>query len=257
MVFILSGITACMPSFHQLAKNVIRHADILLMVVDARQPDMTVNEHLIELIGEKKLLYVINKIDLVEERDWLALKRKLRPSVAVSATNHLGTMMLLRKINEIARGEEVTVGVIGYPNTGKSSLINALRNRASTSVSPVAGHTRALQNVRVSKNVLLIDSPGVLPRDEAKDEDRTLKHQFLGTIDVNRIKEPDLALFRLMDEYPGMVEKYYGLPVGDHEETLAAIAKEKKQLGVGGAPDIQRMARQILRDFQLGKMRHT
>lgn len=244
-----------MASFQQLVRNVIRHADILLMVVDARQPETTINEYMLQMLHGKKLLYVINKIDLVPEEDWKALKRKLRPSVAVSSTQHLGTIMLLKKINAIAHGGEVKVGVIGYPNTGKSSLINALRSRGSASVSSVAGHTKALQHIRVSKNILLVDTPGVLPREEEKDADRTRMHEYLGTIDVSRVKEPDLAVFALMERYPGMIERFYALDHADAEELLAAIALKKNVLRAGGEPDTMRMARQVLRDYQSGKMR--
>ncbi len=245
-----------MTSLLQVAKNVVKLSDIILVVVDARQPEITLNPLVEELARGKKLLYVINKIDLVPEDDWKRMRRKIKPSIAVSAKLHLGTMMLLRKINEIAHGEECTVGVLGYPNTGKSSLINALKSRGSTSVSPQAGHTKALQKVRVSKTVMLIDAPGIIPRTDVNDVDQKLKHQFLGTHDVHRIKEPDLAAVRLMQEYPGLVEEYYGVPIiEDFDETLALIAKKKGIVGPGGKGDVPRLARALIRDFQTGKMK--
>jgi len=243
-------------SYFQVAAKVARQADIILLVVDARQGVVTDNPLVHELARGKKLLYVINKIDLVEENVWKGLRRKLKPSIAVSAKEHLGTMMLLRKINEIAHGEEVVVGVLGYPNTGKSSLINALKGRGSTSVSPQGGHTRALQKIRVTDKIVLLDAPGIIPRDDVDDVERHEAHAFLGTVDVHKLKEPDIALARLMQEYPGMVEQHFDVPVSkDYDETIEAIAVKKNLVGPGGVPDITRVSRAILRDFQTGKIR--
>lgn len=256
-LFILETVPIVMPSFTQLANDVIRQADLLLLVVDAREPSTAENPVLYELMRrqDKKVLYVINKIDLVEEAAWKLLRQQLKPSIAVSAKEHLGTMMLLRKINEIAHGEDVLVGVLGYPNTGKSSLINALRSRGSTSVSPIAGHTRAIQRVRVSEHIMLLDTPGVLPFADRKDAEKHSRLSMVGTIDIAKVKDPDILAFELMREHPALVESYYAVPVSkDLEDTLDAIARAKKLVLPGGEPDVMRMARQILKDYQAGKM---
>jgi len=245
-----------MHSHYQVAAKVARQADIILLVVDARQGLVTDNPLVHELARGKKMLYVINKIDLVEESVWKGLRRKLKPSIAVSAKEHLGTMMLLRKINEIAHGEEVVVGVLGYPNTGKSSLINALKGRGSTSVSPQAGHTKAVQKIRVTDKIMLLDAPGIIPRDDKYDESLHETHAFLGTVDVHKLKEPDIALARLMQAYPGMVEAHFDMPViKDFDATIEAIAVKKNLVMAGKQPDIVRASRAILRDFQTGKIR--
>jgi hypothetical protein len=244
-----------MPSYYQVAKNVAQQADLILLVVDARQGVATDNPLVHELARGKKLLYVINKIDLVDECIWKSLRRQLKPSVAVSAKDHLGTMMLLRKINELARGKDVVVGVLGYPNTGKSSLINALKGRGSTSTSPQAGHTRALQKIRVSDTVVVLDAPGIIPREDSDDKVLHETHAFLGTVDVHKLKEPDIALSRLMQEYPGLIERHFSVPVSDDfDATIAFIAMKKNLVGVGGKPDVLRASRAILRDFQTGKI---
>lgn len=244
--------------YQQLAHAVIKEADILLMVLDARQADVTVNDLLLNMIGDKKLIYVINKIDLVPEEQWKSLKQRFKPSIAVSCTKHQGTIMLLKKINQIAHGEEVKVGVLGYPNTGKSSLINALRSRGATSVSPVAGHTKALQNVRVSSTVLLIDTPGVLPFADIYNEEKREKLSFIGTTDIHKVKEPDLLAMKLMQAYPGIVESHYAVAVlDDYELTLETIAAKKHYFLAGKEPDSKRMAKQILEDFQRGKINHV
>ncbi len=244
-----------MVSYQKLAKDVTRDADIVLLVVDARDPETTSHPDLVNLVKAKKLLYVINKIDLVPEEAWSTLKRKLRPSVAVSSTQHLGTMMLLRKINALAHGAEAVVAVIGYPNTGKSSLINALRGRGSASVSPVAGHTKAIQKVRVSSKIVLLDSPGVLMRTDVRNEEKADKLAALGTIDVDKLREPDLLALKLLHDQPGLLEHYYGVPVReDKEASLEAIAVKKRLLSAGGQPDVQRAAKMLLRDYTSGKI---
>jgi ribosome biogenesis GTPase A len=244
-----------MPSFHFLARKVIEQADVVLLVLDARDAESTMNVHLRAQLGEKKFLYVINKIDLVSESTWKKLRQQIKPSIAISSTKHLGTMMLLRKINEIAHGKDVVVGVVGYPNTGKSSLINALRNRASTSVSPVAGHTKAVQKVRVSEHIILLDTPGVLPRDDKKDLSKMHAHEVLGTVDVMRIKDPEDAFYALVGAHPGLVQAYYGVDEQDPEALLEKIAVKKNVIKSKGAPDLPRMARHVLREYQTGTMR--
>lgn len=250
------SILPLMVSAQALALDVIKQSDIVLMILDARAGKETVNSTILSMLEGKKFLYVINKIDLVPESEWQALKKTIKPSIAISSTKHLGTMMLLRKINEIAHGDEVVVGVVGYPNTGKSSLINALRNRASASVSPVAGHTKAIQKIRVSKHIVLLDTPGVLPYQDKRNENRRTVHEYLGTIDVHKLRDPDIVFNNLITEYPGMVEKYFGIePGGDYEELLEVLCKKKNILRPGNKPDLPRMARQVLIEFQSGKMR--
>jgi hypothetical protein len=148
--------------------------------------------------------------------------------------------------------EEVRVGVIGYPNVGKSSVINLLKGRGSAGTSPQAGFTRGYQFVRLSKRIVLIDTPGVLAR-ERKGETFAAK---IGARNPQQLKDPDLAAMALIEELEGAVERHYGVPSGgEPEDILERIARKQNYLKRGGGLDIDRMARRIVQDWQHGKIK--
>src|SRR3989344_3076628 len=183
-----------MKNFWGIVNHVVKQADIILLVLDARFPEQTDNPELIEKAGEKDIIYVLNKADLVERKTLERLKKKYPNCIYISSKEHQGTTMLLHKILEIAQGQKVSVGVVGYPNTGKSSVINALKGRKSASTSPHSGHTKAKQLIKITDNVYLIDTPGVLPYME-RDK---IKLAMIGAEDFTKTKDPDLAAMELI-----------------------------------------------------------
>src|SRR3990170_7559787 len=141
-----------MASYKVMVKDVIKKADILLEVVDARFPDETRNSEIERDIARSKkpFIIVLNKCDLVSKENIEKTKSRLEqiaPTVFVSSKEKFGTTMLRHKILEIAgiKGRNIIVGSLGYPNTGKSSVINGVAGKHKASTSPVSGHTKGLQ----------------------------------------------------------------------------------------------------------------
>jgi ribosome biogenesis GTPase A len=236
-----------MAKFTSLAYKVIKQADLILIVVDALKNDIVTHQHIIDVVQQEKKPYIIvyNKADLLPK------KMIAKPNEAyVSSTNRLGTLVLLRKIMKHAK-EEITVGVVGLPNSGKSSLINALKGSQAARTSPISGFTRSLQKVRISRKVMLLDSPGVF--DSKLPEAKKIKASI---IDVDRIKDPEVAAVKLMEELDGKIESYYDVPISiNYYDTLESIAIKKHIIGKGKEPDTERMAREIIRLWQKGKIR--
>jgi ribosome biogenesis GTPase A len=156
---------------------------------------------------------------------------------------------------------DIMVGVIGYPNVGKSSVINALAGRASAPVSPVSGHTKSIMNVRITERVMIIDSPGVIPVDEKDD----VKLAIIASKNADTLKTPDLVaaqILWILLQQNG--EKWFfdtfnvKVPAKANEandllDTLDAIAIFRKRLGKKGVADTLGMGRQIVMDWQRGK----
>ena len=245
-----------MAQFWHIVNEILDQSDIVILVADARVPE-SVNQEVLSKIKrlEKKYLIVYNKVDLLsfEERDLLNSRiQKDDYTMMLSAKEHDRTMRLLRRITGLARGKHVLVGVVGYPNTGKSSLINALKGRHSASVSSQAGHTKGVQKVRVSQKITLLDSPGVIPFSE--------KYSFvyqavLSAKSPNQLKDPESAVLALIEYLEGRVESFYGVePSSDYEEVIEAIALSLNILKSGGVPDTKRVAVRILQDWQNGKI---
>ncbi|HIH15387.1 MAG TPA: GTPase RsgA [Nanoarchaeota archaeon] len=239
-----------MKNFWGIVNHVVKQADIILLVLDARFPEQTDNPELIEKAGEKDIIYVLNKADLVERKTLERLKKKYPNCIYISSKEHQGTTMLLHKILEIAQGQKVSVGVVGYPNTGKSSVINALKGRKSASTSPHSGHTKAKQLIKITDNVYLIDTPGVLPYME-RDK---IKLAMIGAEDFTKTKDPDLAAMELIKNKKKMICKFYGVKESAPEKVIEHIAIKYKKLSKGGEANINETARMILRDWQKGKI---
>ena len=82
------------------------------------------------------------------------------------------------------------------------------------------------------------------------------KHAFIGTVDFNKVKDPDFVVMELMEKYPGEIESHYDVEAtGDLEVSLESIAKKRNMLRKGGKSDVDRAARMILKDWQAGKIK--
>lgn len=250
-------------NFWNIVNKVIKEADIILLLLDSRLIEETRNSEVESKVkkANKPLIYVLTKCDLVDKKT--LSKIKLKPSVFVSSKDHLGTSILRDRIliegNKKYKGKDAFyVGVLGYPNVGKSSLINAMKGKKAAPSSSVSGLTKGIQKVRADNRIVFLDTPGVLPYREKNDS----KHAFIGTIDFNKVKNPDIVVMELMEKYPGRIERHYGIIEpqfgveipADLEESLEKIAKKRNLLIKGNKPDIERTAKMILKDWQTGKI---
>ena len=225
--------------------RVLSQSDVVLEVLDARFPDLTrirAVENYVKKKG-KGLIFVLNKVDLVSKEyaeDWKKILSREAPTVFVSTKKRWGTRILRKTIKSLTEKRPLYVGVVGYPNVGKSSLINVLVGRHAAGVSPKPGFTRGEQLLKLARGIYLIDTPGVVDTDE-----ETLL-LLVGGKDPSRAKDPELAAHILLTNLHAMGE----LPYRDLEE----YAKAKGFLLKGGEPDVRRAAIDLIRRFQRGEI---
>ncbi|MEK6942271.1 MAG: GTPase, partial [archaeon] len=215
-------------NFWKKVRRVLRDSNVVLEVVDARFAREMRNRDLENscLRADKKILIVINKTDLVSKHKAQKILKEFSkdfPAVLVSVKEHYGKNTIKKFIGSISKKRQAVVSVLGYPNTGKSSLINYLKGRKSARVSITAGLTRGKQFFRISENVMLIDTPGVLPFFRGGES----KLALLSAKSPQALKDPVVAAQKILAELKyGGTKEVFGVELlgNDFEELLEKMA---------------------------------
>lgn len=280
-------------------KNVVEQSDVVLEILDARDPLGCRNiemEHQV-IAQNKKLVLVLNKIDLVpteNARDWLKILRDEHPTILFKSTTQsqkqnlsskislhksslterkemvdsmlqsskgVGTDNLIQLLKNYCRNDtsekkskhSIIVGVIGFPNVGKSSLINSLKRSRVAATGNMPGFTKGIQEVYLDKDIVLLDSPGVVLSKE--NSDSLILRNVIKIDDLEDPITPVEAMLGRISKKELM--KVYRIPGFETvNEFLASIARKTGKLSKGGVPDVNAAAKIVLRDWNNGKIEY-
>ncbi|KAJ3018972.1 UNVERIFIED_CONTAM: GTPase required for pre-60S ribosomal subunit nuclear export and maturation [Siphonaria sp. JEL0065] len=190
---------------------------------------------------------------------WVKILSKEYPTLAfhASITNSFGKGSLIQLLRQFTNlhsdKKQISVGFIGYPNTGKSSIINTLRNKKVCNVAPIPGETKIWQYITLMKRIYLIDCPGIVYPDPTDTEtDIILK----GVVRIENIQQPEdhiaAVLSRVRTDY---IQRTYEVDSWtDSIDFLTQIAKKSGRLLKMGEPDVGTVAKMILNDWLRGKI---
>ena len=235
----------------------VKEADIIVEVLDSRDPEgfriKSIEEKLTEL--GKKIILVINKADLVPREileEWKNFLSKEHPTLYISARYRKGTGMLRKLILKVAGKKDlVKVAVVGYPNVGKSTIINILKGSHSAPTGALPGVTRHLQVLRRGR-IRIIDTPGVFP---IEDE---LSLIYKGSIRVENLDDPinscSELLKKILEIDKDAIKRAYGIKSIEPLEIIELFAEKRKRYKKGGELDLETAARMIIKDWLDGKI---
>jgi len=290
--------------YYKELKEIIERSDILIEVLDARDPLGSRCYEVERLIASnhsnKRIILLLNKIDLVPldiVQKWTKYLRREYPCIPFKSSTHhhtaqhyskhqvssinsiddkivkhgssIGASALLQLLKNYSRSADmkkhITVGLFGYPNVGKSSIINSMKRTRAVAVSSIAGFTKSLQEVKLDSQLSLIDSPGVLfshsssGNDKNDTDDQHDPQEALLLRNVLRIDQLDDLITPVQAilkrcEMHSLQEIYSINSYNDVDEFLIQVAQKRGKLSKGGIPDLQQAARTVLQDWNEGRI---
>ncbi|KAG5437363.1 hypothetical protein PCANB_000794 [Pneumocystis canis] len=295
-----------LKAFNRLFRDVIDLSDVVLYILDARDPQGTRSQQIEKLVlenHEKTLVFILNKIDLVPYTilmEWISYLSTLFPCLPMRAStsfssysfNHSSLTFqstvsnLVKFLKSHSHKQDIkrsiSVGVVGYPNVGKSSIINALVSSLSGCgkkkpciTGSEASTTRSIKQVKLDNKIKLIDSPGIVfpSKNTAWEKAHNLKAYeeaklvLINAIPPSNIIDPIYTVSQILHRLHSdpvlykELEKFYNLPpiLSTHNDIvtdfLIHIARKKGRLGKSGIPQLESAAKAVINDWCSGRIR--
>ena len=287
----------------------LKFIDIVIEILDARVPLASQNPDIEDVIKNKKKIIVLNKADLADvssTNKWIDFYAKEGiKAVAVESNTSKGIKDVIEAIKEEYSdikekyaqkgriGKAIRVMVVGIPNVGKSTFINSIAKRNTAKVGNKPGVTKQKQWIKVTNDIELMDTPGMLwPKFE--NNELAMHLAFVGTIGDNAIDKEEIAYYLLkylIKNYPQkLIERFnvevyktnddkeeivnddnkeIDVPISNNGksssninkkepketmEVLEEIARKRGALLPGGNINMQKISDIILNEFQSGKL---
>ena len=262
-----------MTKAKRMMQEDIKLIDLVIELVDARLPLSSRNPDIDELGKNKARLILLNKHDLADEKindAWVEyFKNKGIHAVKINAKNGSGLKSIQGVINEACKeklerdrkrgilNRPIRAMVVGIPNVGKSTFINAYAGRNCAKTGNMPGVTKGKQWIRLNKNVELLDTPGILwPK--FSDEQVGVRLALVGSINDQIINMTELSyeLIKFMrGNYSGRLAERYSVDENkEPHEVLSDIAIARACLKKGGEPDEEKAIKLLFDDFRSGKL---
>lgn len=264
----------------------LKLVDIVIEILDARIPISSQNPEIQKLIKNKKRIIVLNKCDLAEEKEnqkWIKYFEKMNNTVILCDSNSGdGVNKTIIKINEIMKDERdiakqkgrnkiARAMILGVPNVGKSSFINRVSNKTAMQVGNKPGVTKNKQWIRLSNNIELLDTPGVLwPKIEK--QETALNLAYTGTIKSDILDEIEIAYnlvkYLVSEHIENVIERYKlnsdvidkilnNAEIEENErivEIMNYIGEKRGAIAKGNNIDLDKTSKIILEDFRAGNL---
>ena len=265
----------------------LKLVDLVIELLDARIPISSQNPEIKKLISDKKRIVILNKADLSDEKENIKWVNKYEnqniPAILCNSNTGEGIQKMINRIEKLMEEEKqkaeakgrigkiIRVMIIGVPNVGKSSLINRMAQKTSAQVGNKPGVTKQKQWIRLSNNIELLDTPGVLwPRFD--NQKVALNLAYTGTIKNEVLDDQDVAynlLKYLIKEYRQNVIERYSLKeeivesilknenLEENEkivEIMNYIGEKRGAIAKGNNIDLEKVSRIILDDYRSGNL---
>ncbi len=262
-----------MTKAKRMMQEDIKLIDLVIELVDARIPVSSKNPDIDTLAQNKARLILLNKSDLAGDRaneEWMAyFKSKGFQTAKINSKSGMGIKSLNGVILEACKekierdkrrgikNRPIRAMVVGIPNVGKSTFINAFAGKACTKTGNKPGVTKGKQWIRLNKNVELLDTPGILwPKFE--DEQVGTRLAFIGSVndEILNVEELSIELIEfLRSVYPGSISAKYGVSEeGTPVSILEAVGNVRGCKKAGDVTDYKKAADLLLDDFRAGRL---